>query len=186
MRPALIFLPTLLLAQFLTQAPLHAETAILRCVRGTPSAATAEIRYQTQPCPRGFMQSTLAITQAPTPVPAAMLVQVDAAKPGKPAKTRTPAAARRSNASAKRTVSGTGKPHRLRKLHPEAALSQPGCPATYEDGGSYVVSNRWVKTPSGSRNKAHSGMRAAWEDYKSLPTKTYLKNAGRWPKGCPP
>ena len=71
-------------------------------------------------------------------------------------------------------------------MHHEASLSVAGCPPTYEDGGSYVVANRSVKTPSGARSKAHSGMRAAWEDYKSLPTKTYLKNAGLWPKGCPP
>jgi hypothetical protein len=36
------------------------------------------------------------------------------------------------------------------------------------------------------RSKEFSGMRAAWGDYKSLPTKTYLKNAGKWPAHCPP
>jgi hypothetical protein len=93
-------------------------------------------------------------------------------------------APRMATASRSRAV---GKRHpRRKKRHLEASLSQAGCPPTYEDAGSYVVSKRWVKTPSGERSKAHAGLRAAWGDYKNLPTKTYLKNAGLWPKNCPP
>lgn len=161
---------------------LSAAPNILRCVSVARGAA-AEIRYQMDACQSGFTQTTLEILDAPTPVP------------GEPnsrqAGTVTPRASgsvtsRRTNSRAKRTTSGVTKPRRSKKMHHEASLSVAGCPPTYEDGGSYVVANRSVKTPSGARSKAHSGMRAAWEDYKSLPTKTYLKNAGLWPKGCPP
>lgn len=176
MRTSLISLITL----FIAQVPaLNAAPGIWRCASVARGAA-AEIRYQMEACPPGFMQTTLLMADAPTPVLG------ERPSPAAPAKPPTPKRHVRSNSSAKRITARVAKPHRPRKLHQEAALSQAGCPATYEDGGVYVVSKRWVKTPSGARSKAHSGMRAAWEDYKSLPTKTYLKNAGRWPKGCPP
>ncbi len=167
---------------FLAQAPtLTAAPDILRCVSAARGAAT-EIRYQMDACPSGFTQTTLEILDAPTPVAGEPNLQANAAKP-RTARTNT---SRSTNARAKRTSSRVTKPRRPKKMHHEASLSVAGCPPTYEDGGSYVVANRSVKTPSGARSKAHSGMRAAWEDYKSLPTKTYLKNAGLWPKGCPP
>lgn len=159
---------------------LSADAGILRCVSALPRGATAEIRYQSDPCPPGFTQTVLLITPAPTPVLGEPTLQAESAR------TPSPAGSSRASSNVKRASTDVGKPHRRRKLQHQAALSQVGCPATYEDGGVYVVSNRWVKTPSGSRSKAHSGMRAAWEDYKNLPTKTYLKNAGRWPKHCPP
>ena len=175
MRRSLIFLMTLFVQQ-----TLNAEAGILRCVSAIDGAATAEIRYQSEPCPPGFTQTVPLIIQAPTPVPGEPILQAESAR------TVTPTGSSRASSRVKRATTGVGKPHRRKKLQHEAALSQAGCPATYEDGGVYVVSNRWVKTPSGARSKAHAGMRAAWEDYKSLPTKTYLKNAGRWPKHCPP
>ena len=178
MRTSQIILITL----FLAQVPvLSAAPGILRCVSVARSAA-AEIRYQMDVCPPGFIQTTLQISDAPTPVPGEPILQASSTKP----RAASGATSRRTNSRAKRTTTRVTKPRRPKKMHHDAALSVAGCPPTYEDGGSYVVANRSVKTPSGSRSKAHSGMRAAWEDYKSLPTKTYLKNAGLWPKGCPP
>jgi len=182
-RPSLIILITL----FLAQVPaLSAAPGILRCVSVARGAA-AEIRYQMEACPPGFTQTTLLIADAPTPVAGEPILS---SHPGQASSTKPRAAgattSRRTNSHAKRTTTQVTKPRRPKKMRHEAALSVAGCPPTYEDGGAYVVANRSVKTPSGSRSKAHSGMRAAWEDYKSLPTKTYLKNAGRWPKGCPP
>ncbi len=177
----------ILIASFLMQvSALSAAPAVLRCV-SVARGASAEIRYQMDACPPGFTQTTLEILDAPTPVAGEPILQANARQTnsGKSRASGTNTS-RRTNARTKRTTARVTKPRRPKKMRHEASLSVAGCPPTYEDGGSYVVANRSVKTPSGGRSKAHSGMRAAWEDYKSLPTKTYLKNAGLWPKGCPP
>ncbi len=155
----------------------YSAPPVLRC-----STPAGEIRYQMSACPAGFSQALLPMHDAPTRSAAA------------PSERSTPAAlVPASRPTASRRVAKTvparavGKHRgRRKKRHLEASLSQAGCPPTYEDAGSYVVSKRWMKTPSGPRSKAHAGLRAAWGDYKNLPTKTYLKNAGLWPKNCPP
>ncbi|NJR44067.1 hypothetical protein HC761_00990, partial [bacterium] len=60
------------------------------------------------------------------------------------------------------------------------------CPPTREDAGNYVLSRSRWQAPGGSSGKSKSPMSAVWLHYKRLPSRTYLKNQGLWPKYCPP
>lgn len=51
-----------------------------------------------------------------------------------------------------------------------AAQSKPVCPPTRENPG----------TPS----VIYDDPARAYEQYRALPSETYLRNAGRWPEGC--
>jgi hypothetical protein len=175
----------------LSQAICSADP-VYRCVN-----AKGEIRYQAEVCPDGLVGTKLEILDAPTPVPGERSRSVEFQESRAAPRSNAPRAPRRSKAKTARTVTAdegqaqveintTRSKAKRRRPTQEPSLSVAGCPPTYEDSGTYVVAQRWMKTPNGVRSKEFSGMRAAWGDYKNLPTKTYLKNAGKWPAHCPP
>ena len=163
----------------------NAEGTIFRCT-GTDAA----VFFQARPCPTGSSERLMRLQSAPTPVAGERASELSDARQ-KPkrrtSRTRRSAAPAPANTSAtvaaEAPIKGRGKRARRQRLRP--SLAHQGCPPTYEDSGSYVIGRNWADTPTGVRIKAKSGLRAAWGDYKSLPTRTYLKNAGKWPDHCP-
>ena len=150
--------------------------AQLACAQGQTLRCTdpdGAVIYQQTPCAAGQQSRAFPVLVDP-PMPVA--VATPEAKPVIRARTRR----------AVRTPSPP-KPRRARrqpKLHVVPSLAQAGCPPTRENSGVYVVGNKTLMTPSGARGKVHNGMSAAWRHYKSLPSKTYLKNQGTWPDHC--
>lgn len=158
---------------------------VFRCV-GTDQS----VYFQAKPCPRGSVERLMHFQPPPTPVAGERASELsDARQNARRGGNRRARGAARTPAQARTTVQadvpvkGRGKRARRQRLRP--SLAHPGCPATYEDSGSYVIGKTWADTPSGVRITAKTGLRAAWGDYKSLPTRTYLKNAGLWPDHCP-
>jgi len=66
-----------------------------------------------------------------------------------------------------------------------AAKPAAECPATYENPG--VLKPRTTGYYYDEQGRRHDtyDQKELYMRYKSLPSKTYLKNTGRWPKGCP-
>jgi hypothetical protein len=157
-----------------------AHGAVYRCTGAPDAQAQAQIRYQQVPCPNGFTQASLVMQKAPTPVAGEPNQQVATPAPTHRNHARSGVRAR----SSATRVTNAARQKRVRFEH-QARVEHAGCPPTYEAAGSYVIGDTWVKTPSGARVKVRSGLQAAWTDYKNLPTRTYLKNAGKWPSHCP-
>ena len=161
-----------------------AQSPVFRC-----TGPDQTVVFQARPCPNGSKEQLMRFQSAPTPVAGERPSELSDARQrakrsvSRPRRAATPPARANATASAEAPVKGRGKRARRQRLRP--SLAHPGCPPTYEDGGSYVIGRNWADTPSGVRINAKTGLRAAWGDYKSLPTRTYLKNAGKWPDHCP-
>lgn len=163
---------------------LPAQAPVFRCT-GTDQAVV----FQAKPCPTGSTERLMSLQRAPTPVAGERPSELSDRRQNTRRSSRSRRPSARTNQQTRQQAQAEVQPkapaRRSRRPRAQASLAHPGCPPTYEDGGSYVVSKTWTDTPSGVRVKGTSGMRAAWDDYKSLPTRTYLKNAGKWPAHCP-
>jgi hypothetical protein len=171
---------------FLTLAGGNAVAAMYRCDGPKNPDGSASILYQAKPCPAQFQSKEIVEVKAPT-LNASERARIirDASSNTKTSTVRRRAARRNSSNSAgqgkRRSRKSVGR-YKFRNL---PSVAQAGCPPTYENPGVYVVGNKWMRDQYNQRSKVRNGMYAAYEHYKSLPTKTYLKNQGLWPKHCP-
>jgi hypothetical protein len=159
------------------------KAEIYRCDGPRHADGSANILFQSKPCPAAFDGQLVREPKVPAYV--APLVRDQSRNQTRPTRRNSVGtrSARSSGASAgRKSIRKRNTSYKFRNL-PSVAVA--GCPPTYEDPGVYVVGNKWVRDQHNRRSKARNGMYAAWQHYKSLPTKTYLKNQGLWPKHCP-
>lgn len=113
--------------------------------------------FQAKPCPVGQAQKQMRLQRAPTPVP------------GERASELSDARLNAQQSSQVRKPAQAFQP-------PTEPAPLPPCPRTYEDGASYFI---------GSSAPDSFELALARAQNRALPSRTYLKNAGRWPKHCP-
>jgi hypothetical protein len=162
-----------------------AQAEIYRCDGPRHADGSANILFQSKPCPVAFDGQLVREPKAPAYV--APLVRHNSSSQVRN-QTRVTRRNSAGNRVARRSSAGGSRSARKRsryKFRNLPSVAVAGCPPTYEDPGVYVVGNKWMRDQHNQRSKARNGMFAAWQHYKSLPTKTYLKNQGLWPKHCP-
>ncbi len=172
---------------------------IYRCTN-----SKGERSYQDFPCAAQTQSLQMQVLPAPTLLPQElrMIEQAQAQSQG-PSQARTSNRRRTSNtgnqrqSTARRRTSANGSRHdqqqtqsghaargKRKKLRAIAQVYRAGCPETTEQSGSYVIKGNSLNLPNGAKQKTKRAMFDAEMHYKSLPSKTYLKNQGLWPAHC--
>jgi hypothetical protein len=192
-----------LIIVLLCTATINAAQAdpIYRCTNGL-----GERSYQDFPCAADTKSVQMQVLPAPTLLPQERRAIEQAALEASQGNSRqsTRAARQRGvsqrNASSRRntarrqqsnnattTSSQTASKQsrgKRKKLRAIAQVYRAGCPETTEQSGSYVIKGNSLNLPNGAKQKTKRAMYDAALHYKSLPSKTYLKNQGLWPAHC--
>ena len=148
--------------------PTQVSTTVYRC-----TTHTGTLHYQGTPCggaAQGGERRVLEHVQPEVPrtrdAARADRTERGSGRAGKGRRSRAARAARELTANAMPTAP---TPRERRKSRREQTrLAAARCPATREDGG-----------PTGSTSVAQ-----AWKRHQALPSRTWLRNAGRWPRHC--
>jgi hypothetical protein len=165
------------------------DAAMYRCDGPKHTDGSANIVFQAKPCPANFRSKEIAHVQTPTLTEAERArIDGDAAQERQTRRVRPGTGGRKrlnrvGRSKGRGQFGSTSGRYKFRNL---PSVAHQGCPPTYENPGVYVVGQKWMRDQYNTRSKAPNGMYAAYLHYKSLPTKTYLKNQGLWPKHCPP
>jgi hypothetical protein len=152
------------------------------------------IRYQNRPCAAHESSRTMEILPAPayTPPPPEQSEGTRASRRGKRSSSRsTGRSTRTANNDDAPALNGeplaTPKRTRRGRITIEPMFADAGCPATREASGLYTYGKSWMRAPGMSKRvKTDNGLRESMVHQRSLPSKTYLKNQGKWPAHCPP
>jgi hypothetical protein len=175
-----------------TDAENPAKPLIYRC-----DSAKNSIRYQNRPC--AAHESTRMIELLPAP---AYVPPPADTKPARNTRSNKRGSVRSSRSGRSGRGRGTAQnnyapalngdslpaPKRARRgrIKIEPMFADAGCPATREAAGLYTYGKSWMRAPGmDKRMKTDNGLREAMVHQRSLPSKTYLRNQGKWPAHCP-
>ena len=161
-------LPALAPAKDRESRATRVQTTVYRCERGAGFAPA----FQSSPCLANQVGLRMQLQHVQPAQPAAAAGSRRRAESEPAARerrtTRGPAANARRPAAPENAAAE--RPWLTRKSRSaRAKAGQSTCPASREDGGT-----------TGSNSVG-----TAWKRYQSLPSRTYLKNAGKWPRHCP-
>jgi hypothetical protein len=140
------------------------QTTVYRCQQNVSAA----LIFQSHPCDASAQQQRLDLIHVEPPAPQTTIrsgpINRQRTKPSSGA--RGPG---KSDAAQNRAQSETRPAFARKSRAARAKAGQSTCPPTRE----------------GSVATGSTSLATAWKRHQSLPSRTYLKNAGKWPAHCP-
>ncbi len=151
--------------------PLQAQVSVYKCVDDQ-----GKVSYQQSPCPELAEQESMSVSGD---------TEANLAAAEEAAARRLAAERERQRVATRDALVRAAQPQPSATPRPAPDAPAVKCPATYENPGVLKPKvTDYYYDENGRRQDVYDSKELRMR-YKSLPTKTYLKNAGLWPKGCP-